>query len=508
MSTHIDKPLEAQSREELIAEVARLRERYTLLEQAVRLGEHVTMACRHAHLPQPVGVSILLFDHDLRYTAAAGDTLALTGKHPAEIEGMTLGEVYREDLAPLLEPVYRDVLAGMQIEQEREIEGTSLYMQAMPLMKSDGLVDGGLVVVQDISSLRELEHRLIESEARFTDMANSAPLMVWATEADGTLSFVNQRWLNYTGVRMEGSRGLHWMDPVHPGDRVRFQHLLLASETPPEGFRFEMRMKNADGDYRWVLNHGIPRHQPDGPFVGWVGTCVDVTDMKEAADEREQLISGLQVFAQNVAHDLKNPLQLAMGFAALMRDNYSEASDEEKLHWLDVIVESTEKMESIIDGQLLLSEVEHTRVTPSLVNMKAVVDEVLKRLHADIRLSRAHIEQPDVWLNAMGYAPWIEQVWFNYLTNALKYGGQPPRIELTCSAAPDGCVTYTVRDYGPGIRAEELDSIYAGHNQPSKGGHGLGLSIVRLIVERQNGTLSAGNHPDGGAVFHFTLPAE
>lgn len=460
------------------------------------------------HMPKPVGVSILLFDHDLRYTAAAGDTVALTGKSPAEIEGMTLGEVYREDLAPLLEPVYRDVLAGKRIEQEREIEDRSFYMQAMPLMKSDGAVDGGLVVVQDISSLRELEHRLIESEARFTDMANSAPLMVWATEADGTLSFVNQRWLDYTGTRVDGSLGLQWMAPIHPDDRERFQQVLLTGEMPPEGFRFEMRMKNAAGDCRWVLNHGIPRHQPDGPFVGWVGTCVDVTDMKEAADEREQLISGLQVFAQNVAHDLKNPLQLAMGFAALMRENYDDSTDEEKLHWLDVIVESTEKMESIIDGQLLLSEVEHTRVEPELVNMGSVVGEVLKRLHTDIRLSGASISQPDVWLNAMGYGPWIEQVWFNYLTNALKYGGQSPQIELSCTAARDGCITYMIRDHGPGISSEKVDTIYVGYNKPSKSGHGLGLSIVRLIVERLNGTLSVRNHPDGGAEFSFTLPAE
>jgi two-component system sensor histidine kinase/response regulator len=142
--------------------------------------------------------------------------------------------------------------------------------------------------------------------------------------------------------------------------------------------------------------------------------------------------------------------------------------------------------------------------------MDQVVANVQARLSYLIRQRQAQLILPQVWPNAVGYAPWIEEVWANYLSNALKYGGQPPRVELGASARPDGMLHFWTRDNGPGIPPETRTHLFKPHNQinpVSSRGHGLGLSIVLHIVEKLGGEVGVESEVGEGSLFFFTLPA-
>ena len=143
--------------------------------------------------------------------------------------------------------------------------------------------------------------------------------------------------------------------------------------------------------------------------------------------------------------------------------------------------------------------------------MERVVANVQDRLSYMIKEQQAEIILPVVWPDAIGYEPWLEEVWANYLSNAIKYGGQPLRVELGASARPDGMLRFWTRDNGPGISPEARTRLFTPYNQlgrlKSNSGHGLGLSIVLSIVEKLGGQVGVESELGKGSLFFFTLPA-
>ena len=248
----------------------------------------------------------------------------------------------------------------------------------------------------------------------------------------------------------------------------------------------------------------------------------DITARKRAEAALSQSLVELQArnedldaFAHTVAHDLKNPVHLITGYAEVLAEYFATMSDDERQRALNVIVRSGQKMGKIIDELLLLAELHKSEVETKPLDMASIVAESVGRLTDDITGTQAEIVWPDAseWPVALGYGPWVEEVWVNYLSNALKYGGAPliaPRIELGAALQPDGMVRYWVRDHGPGITPETQSRLFAPFthiNQVRPIGHGLGLSIVRRIVEKLGGQVGLQSQVGEGSTFYFTLPA-
>lgn len=220
----------------------------------------------------------------------------------------------------------------------------------------------------------------------------------------------------------------------------------------------------------------------------------------------------LDAFAHSVAHDLTNPVGLMLGFAETIAQDYGAMSDEQRLDSLQAIVRSARRMKSIIEELLLLAEVRKAHVTTEPLDMSRIVSEALQRLADMVEQSGAGIVMPDApaWPVAMGYTPWVEEVWVNYLSNALKYGGRPPHVELGAELETDGMARFWVRDSGAGIppaAQARLFTPFTRLDQVHVKGYGLGLSIVRRIVERLGGQVSVDSQTGQGSVFSFTLPA-
>jgi signal transduction histidine kinase len=216
----------------------------------------------------------------------------------------------------------------------------------------------------------------------------------------------------------------------------------------------------------------------------------------------------LEAFAHTVAHDLKSPLTTQIGFLELAREE-PNSLDEEMRNLLEVSVKAAYKMSSIIDELLLLSTVRKEEVMAEPIDMGRCVQRAFNRLGSMLDKYQPEVFIPDVWPQATGYGPWIEEVWANYLSNAMKYGGKPPRLELDAFPEGNSMIRFGVRDNGPGLDAEaqarlfteftRLDTIRAQ-------GHGLGLSIVRRIMDKLDGQCGVESAPGQGSFFYFTLP--
>jgi PAS domain S-box-containing protein len=226
-----------------------------------------------------------------------------------------------------------------------------------------------------------------------------------------------------------------------------------------------------------------------------------------------KLIEELDAFAHTVAHDLKNPLALMLGFSHLLISELDQLSPAETQECVQAINQSGKKMWSIVEELLLLASVRQLdEVETEPLDMSSIVSEAMERLQLLIAQNKARIiiQKADEWPSAIGYASWVEEVWANYISNAIKYGGAPPQVELGATVQDDGMARFWVKDNGPGIAAEDQTRIFDQFERLEiKGvsGHGLGLSIARRIVERLGGQVGVESSVGSGSTFYFTLPA-
>lgn len=216
----------------------------------------------------------------------------------------------------------------------------------------------------------------------------------------------------------------------------------------------------------------------------------------------------LDAFARTVAHDIKTPLSNVIGYSSFLLEEFGELSEEETLDLLSRLRSVAEDAVGITDEILLLARTLKVDVDVDTINVGETVNRAVERLSHLVRQSDATIEYPESWPSAIGYAPWVEEIWVNYISNALKYGGAPPKLVLGASFE-GGKVRFWVEDNGDGLTPVEQQMLFNEFTRlhPERAsGNGLGLSIVLRITEKLGGQAGVESEPGRGSRFYFTLP--
>jgi K+-sensing histidine kinase KdpD len=234
-----------------------------------------------------------------------------------------------------------------------------------------------------------------------------------------------------------------------------------------------------------------------------------VKELKQHAVELQTRNEELDAFAHTVAHDIKNLVQASVASTTMLASRHHTLTEQQTNGFLQALVRSNQKMVTIIEELMLLAQVRQEQIRIEPLNMAHIVSEAQRRLATMIANAEAQIAAPSRWPDALGYGAWVEEVWTNYLSNAIKYGGEPPHIELGATTQADGMVRFWVRDNGSGIPDSQKENLFKPFVRLSESpveGHGLGLSIVRRIVERLGGRVGVENCIGSGCLFYFTLP--
>jgi two-component system sensor histidine kinase/response regulator len=219
----------------------------------------------------------------------------------------------------------------------------------------------------------------------------------------------------------------------------------------------------------------------------------------------------LDAFAEAVARDLKAPLTSIIGFADMLRDIHATMPAEQLEESLLAISSSGIKMNKIIDDLLLLAGLRQAQqVDFKPLDMASIVDAALNRLSGVIAEYQADVTVPDSWPRALGYRPWVEEVWVNTIRSAFEYSARPPHVELGATPEPDGGVRFWVRDSAAGLEEEGQATASAGQRAQSVSDRerGLGMFVVRRIMERLGRMASAETAKDQGNILSFTLRGE
>lgn len=230
--------------------------------------------------------------------------------------------------------------------------------------------------------------------------------------------------------------------------------------------------------------------------------------LRQQTEELKARNEDLDAFSRTVAHNLNGTLSSMIGYAELLEFEGDQLSDKQRRRSIIGIANSGRKMSRIINNLLMLAELRKSEAILHTVDMKETISDALDRMKPMIADAEAQVHLPDIWHRSLGYGPWIEEVWVNYLSNGIKYGGNPPELTLGSSRLENGRVKFWIRDNGTGLTKEESERLFTPFtrlNQVDIKGHGLGLSIVRRIVTKMNGEVSVESELGKGSTFSFTL---
>ncbi|MDQ1522745.1 MAG: hypothetical protein QOE47_669 [Pyrinomonadaceae bacterium] len=354
------------------------------------------------------------------------------------------------------------------------------------------------------------------NEQRYRFLAESIPQQVWTAQPDGALDYVNRQTVDYfarTGAEIVGD---NWQQVIHPDDLeaclARWQRSLATGEVYEVEFRLR---RGSDGDYRWHLGRALPMRDADGRIIRWFGTNTDIDDQKRLYRLAEEANRAKDTFLATVSHELRTPLTSMMGWAELLK--LGMLDEKGQRHALDVIESSARSqaqligdlldISRIISGKLRL-DVQPLELAPVIAAATDVVHPAAEA--KSIRLV-SHVA-PGVGM-VSGDPDRMQQIIWNLLSNAVKFTPEGGRVEVSLRRTAGAQAEIVVTDDGAGINPEFLPHVFEHFRQADStstrkhGGLGLGLAIVRRLVELHGGTVAAESEGEGrGATFRIRLP--
>jgi PAS domain S-box-containing protein len=232
----------------------------------------------------PIGAAFLL-DRELRYVLVEGQALPGAGLSSKKLVGKTVREALDKHTAAQYEPLYRKVLDGETFVFEYTYNNRDYLSRGIPITDDQGQVVSVLVLSYDITERKRLEGALRESEYRFRTMANGTPVMIWVTDANGDLEFINQAYTDFFGITLEQVQNIGWKMLVHPDDEMRYieEYQFCLRQRRP--FRARARVYRQDGKWRWIESYGVLRLSESNDFLGMIGSSQDITEQVEAENE-------------------------------------------------------------------------------------------------------------------------------------------------------------------------------------------------------------------------------
>jgi PAS domain S-box-containing protein len=368
---------------------------------------------------------------------------------------------------------------------------------------------------------RKTEQCLRESEGRFRNMADTAPVMIWVAGEDKRATFFNRAWLDFSGRSLDRQIGFGWLSAVHPEHRERCLAAYSASFDRRRQWQTECLMRRVDGEDRWMLCNGAPRFNSEGQVAGYIVSVSDITDLKRAqeASLARQKLESLGVLAGGIAHDFNNLLAGIQANADLAESSQADGAfpgDE-----IQAIKEISRRASGIIRQLMLYAGDE--RSDTQFLDLSDVVEEILDLIKISVSKSAVLRTNFDKNLPAvLGNGPQIQQVVMNLVLNASEaLAGKEGVITVTTSLAekdegsalssvaaqPGGkYVCLEVSDTGSGIGKEAQAKIFDPFFTTKLAGRGFGLAVVQGVVRAHNGAIELSSAPGQGTTFRIFWP--
>lgn len=484
------------------------------------------------------------------YNDAYRPILGVDGKHP-NILGLNGKESWAEiweDIEPMLkvvtdqgESIWRENLM-IPIFRNGQMEDVYWTFSYSPVKDESGHVSGVLVIFTETTEAVLAERRLRESERRFRELANLSPVWIWITDNDINIEYANRALLDYVGVEKESEfTGQVWVDVVHPDDLAVVYAGFGKALEQQTGFALEYRVINhATSKFEWFKVLGVPKFE-EGKMVGFIGTAMNIDKQKSFADQLKEEVSSrtkqladsnlkleemnkeLQSFAYISSHDLQEPLRKIQMFSeVLMEKEYDKLSSSGKTKF-EKIQSAAYRMQSFINDLLSYSRTDTEKRVFETIDLKNLVDDVINDLGEELSKKGGTITlKNSIEIEVVKFQ--FRQLMYNLLSNSIKYSRSDvaPVVTVETEIITNAksidenllnnkeYVQITITDNGIGFEGQFSKKIFEVfqrlHSKQEYVGTGIGLAIVKKIVQNHLGSISAESIPGEGSVFKILVP--
>ncbi len=398
-----------------------------------------------------------------------------------------------------------------------------------------------LGTVRDITEERNFHQQLLEREEKFRLLADSMPQHIWTADLEGNLNYFNQSILDYSGLNPEQLNNKGWLQIVHPDDRKGNIKEWIKAINTGEDFLFEHRFRKYDGEYRWQLSRAIPQKDADGVIKMWVGTSTDIQDQKTFTNELESMIlhrtnelrqknidlekmnKELQSFVYISSHDLQEPLRKIQIFASRVIETEFDALSENGRNYFMRMQKSANRMQNLIQDLIAYSRTNTQEIKFEVVDLHEIIESAKETLSEELEQKNVTIELNNI-CDVKIIPVQFNQVMLNLLSNSIKFShvDRPIIIKIDCeivegnkldlesiSKEKEYChIHYT--DNGIGFDQQFSRKIFEVfqrlHSREEYTGTGIGLAIVKRIIENHDGIILAKGELNLGATFDIYIP--
>lgn len=384
-----------------------------------------------------------------------------------------------------------------------------------PVLGPDGSIQEVIGIAADVTPRVSAEQNLERSLNFYLTLFEDFPLPIWRSGTNARLNFLNQSWLDYTGKTIEKALQLNWLDDIHSDDRQEWREKYLHYFRRRDPFEIEYRMRRADGEYRRVVNIGSPFTELDGSFGGYIGMIYDITARKHAEVAQVELnvererVKMLQEFISTVSHDLKTPLSGIILYANLLRQTNTP---EQRQRYSQIVEEQSDQLRRLLDNMLDMSRLEEeiTTLTFQMTNIASVIQATVEFYRAEAQRKGLKLisEIADDMPRLMANSYELRRSMGNLVDNAIKYTNEGSVSIRAFSQHKH--VVVEIEDTGQGVAEDDLpfifDRFYRADKSRSFTGTGLGLTIVKKIIEAHGGTVHVYSQLGEGSKFRIELP--
>ncbi|HXR77019.1 MAG TPA: PAS domain S-box protein [Bryobacteraceae bacterium] len=447
-------------------------------------------------------------------------------KSAERLFGYTAGEALGKTVADLLIPEDRqdeepNILARLRngervdhfetVRRRKDGSLIDISLTISPVKNLEGVIIGASKIARDITESKRIQARLLESEARFRQLADTMPQIVWTARPDGRVDYYNERWYEFTGFSRVAFEESNPESILHPDDIEETRRSWYTAVRSGEPYNVEHRFRDRrENRWRWFVGRAIPVRDAANNVVKWFGTCTDIDEQKRVEDQLRRANRDLEQFAFSASHDLQEPLRSVKIYSELLAKRHSDKLDSDALTFLTFLRNGATRMETLVCDLLSYTQATTFDGPDELVDAREVLKTTLENLRGAIEDSSAEITADP--LPSLPVArTHLQQLFQNLIGNAIKYRSpeRPPAIHLRAERQNEYWI-FSVTDNGIGIDPEYKEKIFGLfkrlHSSDEYSGTGIGLAICQRIVDRYQGRIWVESELGRGSTFRFTLP--
>jgi PAS domain S-box-containing protein len=418
----------------------------------------------------------------------------------------------------------------------RRHDGTYHWVldHGIPRFAPDGKFLGYIGSCLDIDKRKKFEIELHESEKRFRNMADAAPVLIWMAGPDKQVTYFNKPWQDFTGRKLEQDLGEGWREDIHPDDLDRVIKVYYSAVDRKKPYVMEYRVRRYDGTYRWMLDKGVPRYSSEGEFLGFIGSLIEVDEMKTTRKRKEELEEinkkleeqRLQLIELNqskdefislASHQLRTPATGVKQYIGMLLEGYGGELSQTQISMLDTAYESNERQLRIIDDLLKVAHIDAGKVVlrRRKTDLVKLLNDIINEQSGKFKRRQQNVvfKPSSQKVTANIDAPRMRMVLENLIDNANKYtlSGKTITVNVTKNKTH---VRISIKDEGVGIAKKDIPKLFQKFSRVGNplstlvGGTGLGLYWAEKIVSLHHGVITVDSKLHKGSTFTINIPVD